>query len=77
VGSNGCRLVQSDESANSLPIPDSDAGQPTRLFARASDDRLKTSAKHWSVVTGCGRDVSVQLRIVRPMQRKGMKSQAG
>ena len=45
MGSNGCRLVQSDKSANSLPIPDCDAGPPTRLFARASDDRLQTSCQ--------------------------------
>jgi hypothetical protein len=45
VGSNGCRLVQSDENANSLPIPDCDAGPPTLLFASASDDRLQTSCQ--------------------------------
>jgi hypothetical protein len=45
VGSNGCRLVQSNESANSLPIPDCDAGPPTLLFASTSDDRLQTSCQ--------------------------------
>jgi hypothetical protein len=34
-----------DESANPLPIPDCDAGPPTRLFASASDDRLQTSCQ--------------------------------
>ena len=34
----------------------------------------KPLAKHWSVVTGCGRDLSVQLRSVRPMPCKEMKS---
>jgi len=40
---------------------------------RAMTD-CKPLAKHWSVVTGCGRDVSVRLRIVRPMPCKEMKS---
>jgi hypothetical protein len=36
--------------------------------ARALTD-CKPLAKHWSVVTGCGRDVSVQSRIVRDHYR--------
>jgi len=62
VGSNGCGLVQSDENANSLPIPDCDAGPPTLLFASASDDRLQTSChalvsgdRMWA---GCERPVA-------------------
>jgi hypothetical protein len=75
VGSNNCRLVQSDESANSLPIPNCDAGPPTGLFVRASVDRLQTSCQ--ALVSGdrmwAGRERSVA-NCSRPLPRKEMKT---
>jgi len=45
--------------------PDGDAGPSTRPFGSASDNRPQTSCQALvSWVTGCGRDVGVELRIV-------------
>jgi hypothetical protein len=64
VGFNGCRLVQSMRVQTYCQFPTAMQGCQQYCSRVRAMTGCKPRGRAWSLVTGCGRDVSIELRIV-------------